>query len=63
MKKKKRFKTPEEEIEAIRREPAFRALVEDLKSQEAEDQDRLHDWLSGEHRKEEANGQDDKEDS
>ncbi len=32
--KKKPFKTPEEEIEAIRQEPAFRALVEELKGTE-----------------------------
>jgi hypothetical protein len=60
---KTRFKTPEEEIEAIRREPAFRALVEDLKSQTPQEQDRLQEWLSDQERGEEANGQDHKEDS
>jgi hypothetical protein len=59
MRKKKRFKTKEEEIEAIRREPAFRALVEDLKSQTEEDKGRLQEWLSEQNRGEEANGQGD----
>jgi len=56
--KKKRFKTAEEEIAAIRREPAFRGLVEDLKSQAPEDQERLEEWLQEEERREETNGSD-----
>ena len=62
MKKKKRFKSAEEEIEAIRQEPAFRDLVEELKSQTPEDNDRLQELLSEQERGEEANGPD-KEDS
>ncbi len=52
--KKKRFKTAEEEIEAIRQEPAFRALVEDLKSQTPEDQERLEEWLEQQAEKDES---------
>lgn len=59
--KKKRFKSREEEIEAIRREPAFRALVEDLKSQTPDEQNRLEEWLQEEARKEEGNGRDAKD--
>jgi len=56
--KKKRFKTAEEEIEAIRREPAFRALVEDLKSQTPEQLNRLGETLEEEAKGEEGNGPD-----
>jgi hypothetical protein len=56
--KKKRFKTAEEEIEAIRQEPEFRALVEDLKSQTPERLDRLDEYLQEQIGEEEANGRD-----
>jgi hypothetical protein len=56
--KKKRFKTAEEEIEAIRQEPEFRALVEDLKSQTPERLDRLDEYLQGQTGEEGANGRD-----
>ncbi len=58
--RKKRFKTAEEEIEAIRKEPEFQALVEDLRSQTPEQVDRLEDYVK---RQEEANGKDDSENS
>jgi hypothetical protein len=63
MTKKRRFKTAEEEIEAIRQEPEFRALVEDLKSQTPEQLDRLDEYLQERTGEEAANGRDDKEDS
>jgi hypothetical protein len=63
MTKKKRFKTAEEEIEAIRQEPEFRALVEDLKSQTPEQLDRLDEYLQERTGEEAANGRDDKKDS
>jgi hypothetical protein len=59
--KRKKFKTAEEEIEAIRKEPAFRALVDELKSQTSEQTDRLQDFIEGHANKEEING-DQKED-
>ena len=42
---KKRFRTAEEEMEALRQDPDFRALVEDLKKQTPEQLERLGDWL------------------
>jgi phytoene/squalene synthetase len=42
----KRFQTREEEIEALRQEPAFRALMNELQSQASERQQALEDWLS-----------------
>ncbi|GEM_PF-3872961 len=43
-----RFKTREEEIEAIRREPTIRALVTELQAQAPERLDALMDWLNQE---------------
>jgi hypothetical protein len=61
MTKKRRFKTAEEEIEAIRQEPEFRALVEDLKSQTPEQLDRLDEYLQDQAREERADGRDTKD--
>jgi hypothetical protein len=63
MTKKRRFKTAEEEIEAIRQEPEFKALVEDLKSQTPEQLDRMDEYLQERTGEEATNGRDDKEDS
>jgi hypothetical protein len=41
----RRFRTREEEIEAIRQEPAFQALVDDLKRQTPEQLERLQRYL------------------
>lgn len=53
---KRRFKNREEAIEALRKEPALRALVEDLKAQTPDQIDRLNDYLV-------EGGRDDEEDS
>jgi len=47
MRKPRRFKSAEDEIEAIRKEPAFRALVNDLKQQTEDQHERLGEWLDG----------------
>ena len=52
--KKKRFKTPEEEMEALRNDPAFRALVEEMKNLTPKQIDRLNTWLDERVREEEA---------
>jgi hypothetical protein len=59
--KKKQFKSSEA-LESLRNDPVFRALVEDLKSQPPEDQERLGEWLHDQAEKEQSNGPD-KEDS
>jgi uncharacterized phage-associated protein len=59
--KRMKFKTAEEEIEAIRREPAFRALVDELKSQTSEQINRLQESLDERIEKESTNGHQKKE--
>jgi hypothetical protein len=58
---KRRFKNDAEAIAALRQEPEFRALVEDLRSMSDEGQDRLQDHLSEQIRKEECNGCEDED--
>lgn len=53
---KRRFKNDEEAIKALRQEPEFRALVEDLKTMNQEDKDRFQDFLKAEVKEEESNG-------
>jgi hypothetical protein len=58
--KRKRPKSCEEgELDALRKDPAFRALVKKLESQTPAQRDRLLTWLEEQAAKEEAN--DDKE--
>lgn len=59
--KRKRFKTAEEEIEAIRQEPAFRDLVNCLKSQTPEQLDRFNEMIEEQGREEHGNGPDKKD--
>jgi hypothetical protein len=51
--KRRRFKTPEEEDEALRNDPLFKALVEDLKRQTPEQLERLGEWLNEQAEREE----------
>jgi hypothetical protein len=44
---KRRFKSREEAIEALRKEPAFKDLVEVLKHQKDDQLDRLYDLMEG----------------
>jgi len=53
--KPKKFISEEEEIEAIRRDPKFRALVNEIKSLTPKQVSRLLEWLEEQAKKEEAN--------
>jgi len=54
----RRFKNAEDELEALRQDPDFRALVEELKGQSPRQHDRLGSWFE---RQEKHNGRGDTE--
>lgn len=60
---RRRFNTPEEETEALRNDPIFRALVEDLKRQTPAQIEGLEQWLIEEAEREERNGDRDRDET
>jgi len=60
--RKKSFKSSEA-LDSLRNDPLFWALVEDLKSQRPEDQERLEEWLKDQAEKDAATAGDTEENS